>query len=333
MIRLGAVDGDGVWVRRGDEAQIVRYPEAAAELVAAPSIRFRDRALVHDAEGSAQRLRIVRTPEDGARSEEIVQRDGSGWEVAAPIEVDADRIATRDVVRALASLTAVRFAAADAAPEHGLDRPRVEVTATFRGALPTEDDEEEGGEHDHDHGEEEPAADGPEREVVLRIGAATDDGSFARLGDDPAVFVIAPGLVQDLIGPLASRDLLATEPGDLETLAIVRGAERIELRREGDAWTAGTGPADVARTQLIMDRLGSLRAVGTTSYSPAAAAFASPTLVIEVTRRAGEGSHQIVVGAVGEPGEAGWYHARRSDLAVGYRLGATVVRSYLEYQP
>jgi len=277
-------------------------------------------------------LRIVRTPEDGASYEEIVQRDGSGWEISAPADVDGDRIVVRDVVRALASLTAVRFVAADAAPEHGLERPRVEVTATFRGPLPSEEDEDEDG-HDHDHGEEEPAADGPEREVVLRIGSATEGGAFARLGDDPAVFVVAQALVDDVSGPLASRDLLATEPSDLESLAIVRGAERIELRREGDAWTAGSGPADVARTQLIMDRLGSLRAVGTTSYAPAESAFATPTLVIDVTRRAAEGSHQIVIGAVGEAGEAGWYHARRSDLAVGYRVGATVVRSYLEYQP
>lgn len=330
VIRLGADDGDGVWVRRGEEPQIVRYPAAARELVATSSIRFRDRALVHDAEDSAQRLRIVRTAEGGASYEEIVQRDGPGWEVTAPIEVDADRIAVRDVVRAIASLSALRFVAAQAAPEHGLDRPRVQVTATFQGPMPSED--EGGEEEEHDHGEPSGAG-GPEREVVLRIGGSAEGGAYARLGDDPAVFVIAQDLVDDLAGPLASRDLLATDASDLESLAIVRGAERIELRREGDHWSAGEGPADPARTTLVLDRLGSLRATGTTSYVLDERAFATPTLVLEVERRGSEGSYQIVVGAAGEPGETGWYHARRSDLAVGYRLGATVVRSYLEYQP
>lgn len=329
VLRLGAADGEGVWVRRGEEPQIVRYPAAAAELIAASSIRFRDRRLVHDAEDGARRLVIRRSGEEGTY-EESLEKTGPEWRVTAPLELDADRVTTRDVIRALASLAAVRFVASEAGAAHGLERPRIHVTATFTGPLPDEDDQD--AEDDPDH-EEDPPQGGPEREVILAIGAPTEGGAYARLGDDPAVFVIASGLVDDLTGPLASRDLLATETSDLDSLVIVRGADRIELRREGDGWSAGTGPADLARTTLILDRLASMRALGTTSYVLDPRAFATPTLALEVRRRGSEGAYRIVVGAAGEPGEGGWYHARRDDLEIGYRLGTTVVRSYLDYQP
>jgi hypothetical protein len=252
-----------------------------------------------------------------------------------PVDVPADRVIVRDVARALATLTAVRFVADRAAPEHGLDRPRIVLTATFEGALPGEGEGED--EHDHDHAhEEEDEDEGPPREIVLRIGASTEGGAFARLGDDPAVFVVPTELVEDLEGPLASRDLLATETSELESLAIVRGGERIELRREGDGWSAGQGPADPARTTLVLDRLASMRAIGTTGYGEPSgdAGMGSPTLVLEVRRRGGSPEqYDLRVGAPGAAGDDGWYHARRADLAIGYRLGAPVVRAFLDYQP
>ena len=64
--------------------------------------------------------------------------------------------------------------------------------------------------------------------------------------------------------------------------------------------------------------ISSMRAVGTTSYSPDAALYAQPTLTLEVQRRSGNAlpAYQIVIGAAGADGEDGWYHARRSDLAI-----------------
>ncbi|MDQ3033579.1 MAG: DUF4340 domain-containing protein [Myxococcota bacterium] len=330
-ITVGAVDAEGVWVRRGEEARIARFPLAAEELLTPAAIRFRDRRLVRDSETSAQRLRIVR---DGV--EEILERSGAEWRVTVPLELPADRVIARDVVRSLASLTALRFAADRARPEHGLDRPRIVLTARFEGPLPSAEDEAAEDEHEHEHEEAEAEADPEPREIVLRIGDATDGGSFARVDDDPAVFVVPSSLVDDLDGPLASRDLLATESSALESLAIVRGGERVELRREGDGWTAGSGAADELRTTLVLDRLASMRALGTTTYGepPADAGFASPTLVLEIQRRSGAPErYELQVGAPGQGGDDGWYHARRTDLPVGFRLGTPVVRAFLDYQP
>lgn len=332
-LRLGSADADGVWVRRGEEPQIARFPLAAAELLAPSAIRFRERALVRENEPSLRRLRVARS----GGADEIVERGSGGdWRVTEPVAVAADRVVARDVARALARLSALRFAAERAAPEHGLERPRIVVSARFEGFPPeagADEEDDDGDDHAHE-GAEEPAP----REIVLRIGAATEDGAYARLGDDPAVVVIPRELVEDLEGPLASRDLLATDTGAVESLAIVRGGERIELRREGEGWTAGQGAADAARTTLVLDRLASMRAIGTTSYGapPAAAGAASPTLVLEVQRRTGAPErYEIRVGAPGAARADGteWYHARRSDLPIGYQLGATVVRAFLDYQP
>ncbi|AKF06420.1 DUF4340 domain-containing protein [Sandaracinus amylolyticus] len=328
-VALGTTDGDGVWVRRGDDPQIARFPLAAVELLTAPAIRFRDRRLVRDVETNAQDLVVLR---EGV--EERVQKRGTEWRVTTPVEIAADGVVTRDVVRAIASLTAVRFVADRASAEHGLERPRFVVTATFEGALPDEDDGAD--EHDHEHGEHADEEETPPRVLVLRIGAATEGGAFAQLGEDPAVLVVASELIESLEGPLASRDLLAVESSELESLALVRGGERVELRREGDGWTAGQGPADEARTTLILDRLASMRAVGTTRYGEPAPAdgMASPVLVLEIRRRSGSPEqYELRVGAPGAAGADGWYHARRSDLAVGFRLGAAVVRAFLDYQP
>ncbi|UJR80960.1 DUF4340 domain-containing protein [Sandaracinus amylolyticus] len=328
-VALGATDADGVWVRRGDDPQIARFPLVAAELLTAPAIRFRDRRLVRDVETNAQDVVVLR-----GGVEERVQKRGTEWRVTTPVEVAADGVVTRDVVRAVASLTAVRFVADRASAEHGLERPRFVVTATFEGPLPDEDDAAE--EHDHDHGEHEDEEETPPRVFVLRIGAATEGGAFAQLGEDPAVFVVASDLIADLEGPLASRDLLAVETSELESLVLVRGGERVELRREGDGWTAGQGPADEARTTLIFDRLASMRAVGTTRYGEPAPAdgMASPTLVLEIHRRTGTPEqYELRVGAPGAAGADGWYHARRSDLAIGFRLGAPVARAFVDYQP
>jgi hypothetical protein len=328
-IYVGAHDPDGVWIRRGEDPQLALFPPAAAALVPPSAIRFRRRQLIRETEGSARRLRVARGDE-----EELLERDGDAWAITAPYELPADRVIARDVVRSMANLTALRFVAERAAPEHGLERPRIELTAVFD---PGPSPESAG--HEHANAPSGPRAgssEGGAREFVLRIGAPTEGGAFARLGDDPAVFVVPADLVEDLEGPLVSRDLLATETADLESLVLVRGGERIELRREGEGWTAGQGPADPARTTLILDRLASLRALGTTSWGPAPRerGLASPTLALEVVRRTGTPrSYRIEVGALGAPGAEGWYHARRADLQVGFRLGAGVVRDFLDYQP
>jgi hypothetical protein len=312
---------------------LVRFALASEELLLPRETRFRDRQLVRDAEANARSFRVERR----GVTEEVV-RAGSEWRVTAPLDAPADRVVTRDIVRAIASLRAVRFVDTTSASEHGLEHPRVVLTAHFEGPLPTGEasEEDEGHAHEHEHEEEPEGEPAPPRDIVLRIGNATESGAFAQLGTDPAVFVIPTELVDDLNEPLISRDSLAIETSEIETLAIIRGGERLELRRVENGWSTDSGPADQARTTLILDRLASLRAVGTSAYSTPAneLGFQSPTLVIHAERRDGSQAYDLRIGSPGAAtDENGWYYARNGALDVTFRLGTSVVRAFLEYQP
>lgn len=331
-VAIGMSDEDGLWVRRNDEPQLARFPVSAEAQLMPHATLFRDRGLVRDAEANLERLRVER----GAMVEEL-ERSGSEWRVTAPLDVPADRVAVRDVARAIASLRALRFVDV-AEAEQGLERPRIVLTAHFEGPLPTEGEtheEDELHDHDHDHGHDSEANAAPPRDIVLRIGNATEGGAFARLGDDPTVFVIANELVDDLSEPLLSRDLLAIETSEIESLVLTRGGERLELRRAQDGWSAGESPADQARTTLILDRLASLRAQGTSAYGAnAAQGFESPTLVIEAARRGGGQRYELRIGSRGDTSdEHGWYHARNGTIDASFRLSASVVQALLDYRP
>src|SRR5690606_28332719 len=82
----------------------------------------------------------------------------------------------------LASLEAVRFDADSPEPRHGLGEPR----AVLEIELSPE------GDHGHSHGPE----GGEHVRHRLVLGATADDGVFAQLDDDPAVFVVADALLE-----------------------------------------------------------------------------------------------------------------------------------------
>lgn len=329
-VAIGAKDADGLWVRRNEEPRLVRFALGAEELLLPSETRFRDRQLVRDAEANARRFQVER----GGVTEEIV-RTGSEWRVVTPLDAPADRVIVRDVARAMASLRAVRFVNATATGEHGLDRPRIVLTAHFEGPLPSGDTVEGDELHDHDHGHGEEGEPAPPRNIVLRLGHPTEGGAFAQLGTDPTVFVIPSELVDDLVDPLVSRDSLAIEASDIEMLTIQRGAERLELRRVDSGWSAGNGVADQARTTLILDRLASLRALGANVYGASGNfGFQSPTLVIHAERRGGGPTYELRIGAASDTAEENrWYYARSESLDATFRLGAPVVQALLDYRP
>ena len=326
-LTLGASDADGAWVRRGGDPQLTRFASTAEGLLLTTALRFRARVLNHDAEGSLRSLEVVR-----GQTTERVERSGTEWRVTAPLEVLADRAVMRDAARQLASLAAVRFVAEGPIASHGLERPSMVVSARFEGPVAGEASDTD------------PAADpsngptstpGP-RTVSLRIGASTEGGAFAQWGADAAVFIAPAELVDALVRPLASRDLLATDQADLEALVIEGAGQRIELRRDGDGWRAAPGSVEPTRTTSWIDRLASLRAQGVVSYgpAPAEAGFEAPRLVLDVTRRRPEAStYRIEVGAASDSTPDAWYYARRTDLDIVLRVSGAFVRTMLGEPP
>jgi hypothetical protein len=329
VVTLGESDADGVWVRRGDEPQLAQVALAVVDLLRAPAVRFRARTLIDRSRDDLASFTIVRA--DAPDRDETVHQEGSSWALEAPFAGRADGAAVGDVASALAPLDALRFVADQPAREHGLDRPRFILRASFDAPSDDEDEEAED-DHGHDHGEEEEEGseeDAGPLDVSIRIGNATEGGAFAQLGDDPAVLVVPAALVQAIDEPLASRDALSVAAADITSISFRRGAVTHELVRVESGWQLDGAEAPGEPTIALLDRLGELRAIGAVRYGDAP--IARPVLTLEIARREGAPTTLVVGPAEGE-GEAAW-HPVRGDAAVTYRVSAASLADILAYAP
>ena len=323
VVRVGRASS-GTWARRGEEPTLLEIDETAIDVLDTSPTRFRARAVIDEHDAQLTRLAIRRRAE-----REVVERADDGFRVVEPIAVAADDAVMRAIAGALAELSAERFVAEQAAPEHGLAQPRFVVEARFEEPAGGDDD------HGHDHGEEndapEPARD-PVRNYLVRIGAETDDGAYARLDDDPAVFVIDRALVDAIERPVVDRGLLATDERHVARIEIRRGAETITIAKQDGAWQENGAPAERDRVEALLRRLETLRATAATSYGPpdATAALARPraTVTVHRTDAAGEPrEYTIAFGAASPP----TVHVRRTDLDVGFSIPADVAATFVEY--
>ncbi|MCA9609461.1 MAG: DUF4340 domain-containing protein [Myxococcales bacterium] len=306
-LAIGEASDEGVWARRGDEEAVIQVDPAVRPQLEVDALRFRARQVFTADAADATRIAISRP----SGEERAVRAEGGRWALEAPIETDADHVVVREVARQLATLRAERFVAATPAREHGLSAP----FATVRGAFSVEE--------------------GDPREVAVVLGATTVGGRFAKLESSEVVFVLSTERVTALTRELVSLDLLTVDPDGLESLRLEPSADApIELVREGTAWQlAGGGTPNDARTRALMDRLGTLRAIGVQSYGDDLGAV---TLRVVATRRPTVEGDRTVTIELGEPtgeGDDAYVPARRAGLGVVYRLRPDTVRSLVDYHP
>ena len=275
------------------------------------------------------------------------RREGSGSSATSaagpcrqPIEARGARTEIDELARRLASVTAERFVAATPAAEHGLADPRFVVRVHFEGALPSDEEEDlfDDG-HDHDHGQEAPEGEDPgPRTHELRVGAATDGGAFAQLGDDDAVFVLPASVVEAVEAPLVSRNLLASDVDFIEALTIERDGQVTELSQGELSWQTQDGPADGDRVRRLLDAIEDLRALEVGPYGPAPAEHGMDTPRARVTVRRAEGGDEplrytLRVGAVVGEGEGARVAVRREDLDVSFLVAARTVDPLVTVDP
>ena len=301
-VALGAVTDTEAYLRRDEEPAILVVGAAAAPDFRPSVARLRPRQLLEVAASAIDRLAIRR----GATTERLV-RDGEGWALEAPLSLPADSAEARAVASALASLQAVRFVADQPLAEHGLATPQVDLSFAV----------EEGGET---------------RERRLRIGRSTSEGSYARLDDEAAVFLVSPDLVRRLQGPLVPRDLLATSRYEVAELTFSEGSRTLRVRNDNGAWTTDDGPLRDEIADAFFGALDHLRAAGTSAYGPPTAAdgFTPPRATVHVVREEGAPEpreYDILIGAAS--GEDDRVHVRRGDLEVGFLLREPTVESLL----
>jgi hypothetical protein len=332
VVTIGAATSAGLFARRGDEAVVVELPPEAGEVLDISSLDLRPKRLIDEDLDEATKLVVTR-----GRVVEELERSGAEWRVTSPVEMPADLGASRDALRAVAGLEAIRYVAEAPLPAHGLTAPRFVVDVRFERS---EDEGDDG--HDHEHeGEGEGGEAGDEeraeiREHAIRVGASTEGGAFAQLDDDRAVFIVPESLVAAIERPLVSRDALATELDEIARVVVERAGARVELLKTDAGYTtADGGPADGARTRALMDAIATLRADEVVAYGapPAAAGFATPRARITITRPDTAPEPHAYTVLVGATADGARVHVKPADADVVFLVPEATVTPLLTYSP
>jgi hypothetical protein len=122
----------------------------------------------------------------------------------------------------------------------------------------------------------------------LLVGAATSGGFFARLADDPQVFVLSRSSVETLEMPLIDRALCPFALPDVQLIQLDQAARKVELRRSGNAFAASGLTAE--RVGALVEAASSLRAEQALHLGPERAneGLRQPALTLTFTSKSGE---------------------------------------------
>jgi len=158
---------------------------------------------------------------------------GSGWVVRAKEgEMPADTEAISTLLGTLFNLRGGRFIAYGSKVDlkaYGLDVPRIKVVVRLQSA-------------DQPLGAPKPGNVSGTEEHTIEIGSpiADEPGSFhARIDAGQGVMAIGPDIVRALERKpldLVDRILVRLDPNPIRKFRLIRGAETVEVVREGDAW-------------------------------------------------------------------------------------------------
>lgn len=165
---------------RMTEPALLGLPSTAADLLVPIAARFRSKRVLDEDESQLSAITVSGTD----RAQERVQKRGSEYEVVAPVRAPAERRALDELSRLFSKLDALSFEADAALPKHGLTPAyrtlQVEYAASADGKTKA-------------------------RKHTLSIGAkANDQGRYARLNDDPSIFIVSNAIASKLDRPFAA---------------------------------------------------------------------------------------------------------------------------------
>lgn len=237
-IEVGAPKGAQVYVRRLEDGAILELSADKLSTLIPSEVMLRDAAVLQLQRDHVRALSVGVATKDGDRSQRLTRTSG-GWAFAdakvAGLAPDVGLVG--DLVDTLVALKAVRWAAAKDDGSFGLEKPRLTLE------LKVSEDASAAG-----------------KSVRVEIGAATKDGVFARVSDDPAVFV-APRAIEEAAGRwLFDRQALVIDGAALVRIeASGEGGKTITAERAGDAWRSSAGAETAA---ALRDAVTSLIAEG-----------------------------------------------------------------------
>jgi hypothetical protein len=212
--------GDRLRVRAGDQPLVYLVDAAMARFFVADRLPFRDRTIL-SFEPTALR-EIDATIQAARRGESI-----DDWSLTRPVALAADPEALETLRAAASRLRAERFVAAAPAGAHGLAG---EVTLVV---------------------DPPPPGDAPPARHTVILGAATEGGCFARLKEDPAVFLLADDACRALRAPLATREVFAATIDELTAVTL----DGTRYERHAGRWHRAGGAPVAARDATALEEL------------------------------------------------------------------------------
>jgi hypothetical protein len=306
-LRLLAGDPTDALATRLNESTLLHLPMGARELLSASPVRFRKRQVIDEDE--TQFTQFVVTRPDGLT--ETVRKTAGAYELTGPCAGVAQRSSVEELLRLSSKLTALRFVADSAKPEHGFSPPYRVLRIEYK------------------RGESVAAH-------RLELGAALgDEGRFARLDGDPAVFLVANALAQKLASPLLSRDTLALPLEQLASFELDAARASVRVERRGDSFAMVGGSADAARAEGLARVLATLHAAAVTSYGKPSAAegFDKPELRVVARLSAGQEVSLLFGAAVPGGGDNPEVFVRRSGVDATFQVPRSVVDALLGREP
>jgi len=329
-------------VRTPDSSSAYAMNKGAADvLLVAP-------ALLDDAVGGADALRdhaalrfkvadvVAVTLTRPGGQVKLVKRKGE-WDIVEPAATRADRDAVSGFLASLAQLRATRFVA-ESAPnpaQYSLHQPRLAIELAFAGATQPAR-LSFGGPSTHSTGSEPAlskakgqAGSGPPRaftpstvEGKSRGGETDTSELYARNTQHPAVMVVPESAfanVNRTLDDLRSQRVAEFSVLDVQSVAIARGNQRVELRREKDRRWIITSPArmqaDAHKVEDLLYALSDVRAHSFIDNPGSLVAYGLDLLVAAVTLYRGQGAEPARF-MFGAPAGEGRIYAKSSGQTI-----------------
>ncbi|HWL94138.1 MAG TPA: DUF4340 domain-containing protein [Phycisphaerae bacterium] len=272
----------GAYLKNVTDDFVAVVPLDAANSLIVKPVSFRSREILVTDASNINRLEIARAGENL-----VLEKEGTGWKLTAPVEGSADSANVEKITADLASFRGRRVVApaADAA-KYGLSDGATAISLTVTPPAPAT------------QATTQPVE--PLPPVVHKIRVARHDGLVYAMKEGGAmIYEIDAKVADDLEAELLEAKVFAIDPANIESVAF-EGAEKFAFEKKGEAWKLvgeGSFPSDQAKLTALFDAIRDLKAKRYVKYkdaTPAEFGLDNPEMTI-VLRETGGTEHRLLI--------------------------------------
>jgi len=293
LLQIGGVPEkakDQVYVRFAARNAVYTLPKKIEEVLETKPSDLRDRHLVRLDTNILDRITI----DAAGRGKTVLARKEENWTIASRNNQPANAGEVNRLIELLKNEQVRKFVedVASDLPKYGLDKPQLQLT--FSSFASENTAETTAGEHPF---------------ATVAFGKAEGDNVYARLGDEPFIVAVRPGLLDSIFAdPLQWQELpiFHLTPDEVLKLTVATSTESALVRGASKEWTSvkGTEPIDQVNVQSLLNTLTVLRAVRWAGATTPAHGLDKPQITITFTT-SDKKVHKLAVG--GTAGDGTWF--------------------------